>query len=109
MEKCSRMRVPSTAIYRNGTFPRSQHMSSWYVSNVTNMSRMFNQATSFNQDISKWNVSNVTDYEDQMFAGATVFNSDISKWNVSNVTNMTGMFSKQVPSTKISRDGRYPR
>jgi len=31
---------------------------------VTNMSRMFQNAISFNQDISSWSVSNVTNCED---------------------------------------------
>jgi len=34
------------------------------VSNVTDMSRMFEEATSFNQDLNSWNVSNVTNCED---------------------------------------------
>jgi surface protein len=37
-------------------------ISSWNVSNVTNMSSMFNGVTSFNADISGWNVSNVKFY-----------------------------------------------
>ena len=45
----------------------------------------------FNEDISKWNVSNVTDMS-HMFEGANQFNQSINKWNVSNVINMSGMF-----------------
>ena len=41
-------------------------------------------------DISNWNVSNVTDMSD-MF-NDTEFNGDISKWDVSNVTDMSDMF-----------------
>ena len=45
----------------------------------------------FNENISSWNVSNVTNMEG-MFKSAWKFNQDISKWNVSNVTNMKDMF-----------------
>ena len=38
----------------------NQDLSSWDVSNVTNMYGMFENATSFNQDLSAWDVSNVT-------------------------------------------------
>ena len=59
----------------------------WNVSKVTNMSKMFEDAKAFNQDISKWDVSNVTNMN-YMFGGALAFNQDISNWDVSNVTNM---------------------
>lgn len=52
---------------------------------------MFDDATSFNGDISDWDVSNVTDMR-YMFQGATSFNGDISGWDVSNVTSMYAMF-----------------
>ena len=66
-------------------------ISSWDVSNVTNMSRMFFMCESFNSDISSWDVSNVTDM-DSMFSNCMSFNQDISNWDVSNVTGMSGMF-----------------
>jgi surface protein len=61
-------------------------------SGITDMSRLFFDNTSFNQDISGWDVSNVTNMS-EMFSGATAFNGDISSWEVSKVTNMGGMFS----------------
>ena len=67
-------------------------ISSWDTSNVTNMSNMFNGATSFNQNISGWNVSNVTNME-SMFNGANAFNQDLNSWVVTNVTNMSNMFN----------------
>ena len=35
-------------------------INNWDVSNVTDMYRMFEEATSFNQPLNKWNVSKVT-------------------------------------------------
>ncbi|WP_434328764.1 BspA family leucine-rich repeat surface protein [Mycoplasma capricolum subsp. capricolum] len=63
----------------------------WDTSNVTNMSRMFWEATSFNQPIGNWDTSNVTNME-YMFYEAKNFNQSIGNWNTSNVTNMAGMF-----------------
>jgi surface protein len=48
-----------------GTFSLSQFtgdISTWDVSNVTDMGGMFKESQ-FNGDISKWDVSNVTDIE----------------------------------------------
>ena len=71
----------------------NQNINSWNVSNVTSMFNMFNQATSFNQPIGKWNVNNVSNMS-RMFENATSFNQNIGSWDVSNVTNMRSMFSK---------------
>ncbi|MGH1387804.1 BspA family leucine-rich repeat surface protein [Kordia sp.] len=66
-------------------------INSWDVSNVTNMSYMFYGATSFDQDISSWDMSNVTNMS-YMFFEAESFNQDINSWDVSNVINMSYMF-----------------
>src|SRR3989339_555232 len=60
-------------------------------SSVTTTQQMFQDATSFNGDLSTWDVSNIHDMG-FMFAGASFFNSNISNWNVSSVANMNGMF-----------------
>ena len=67
----------------------NQNISSWDVSNVTNMAYLF-AFTDFNQPIGVWDVSNVTDMR-SMFHN-TPFNQDISSWDVGNVTNMQQMF-----------------
>jgi surface protein len=64
---------------------------SWNVSNVTDMSLMFNEALAFNQDVGSWDVSNVTTMNG-MFWNAEKFNQDKGSWDVSNVTTMDGMF-----------------
>jgi surface protein len=69
----------------------NQDISSWDISNVTNMRIMFFNASSFNQDISSWDTSNVTNMSN-MFRNADSFNQDISSWDTSNVTNMRLMF-----------------
>jgi len=69
----------------------NQDLSTWDVSKVYNMSSMFDGARAFNQPLSTWNVSQVTNMWD-MFAGATSFNQALSTWNVSKVTDMSFMF-----------------
>ena len=70
----------------------NENISKWDVSNVTNMSNMFNNTFSFNQNINNWNVSNVKNMSG-MFKNAISFNQNINNWNVSNVTNMSYMFN----------------
>ena len=72
------------------SFDFNQDISSWDVSNVTNMHAMFYEC-SFNQDIGSWDVSNVSDMG-SMFRGSYRFNQDLSSWDVSNVTDMSYMF-----------------
>lgn len=69
----------------------NQDISTWDVSNVTDMSAMFSDATQFNQDIINWDVGNVRNMS-EMFQGASSFNQLLKSWDVSNVTDMFWMF-----------------
>lgn len=69
----------------------NQDISSWDVSNVTNMQRIFHEARIFNQNIEYWKVGNVTNMEG-MFYNAFNFNQNLNLWNVENVTDMSYMF-----------------
>ena len=62
-----------------------------FTSSVTDMSSMFNSATSANPDVSNWNVSAVTSMLG-MFLSAIIADPDVSDWDVSKVTDMSGMF-----------------
>ena len=59
-------------------------VGTWDVSAVTDMSAMFKDAASFNEDISDWDVSEVTDMT-QMFEGAKAFSQPLTNWDVSKV------------------------
>jgi surface protein len=69
----------------------NQDIGNWDVGNVTTMGAMFQNASAFNQDIANWDVSNVTSMN-AMFYNASAFNQDIGNWDVSNVTGMSSMF-----------------
>ena len=67
-------------------------MPDWDVSNVTDMSNMFDGVSDFNADISSWDVSNVTNMS-YMFRSATSFNQNISSWCVTNIDSEPTEFS----------------
>jgi len=67
-------------------------INEWDTSHITNMSNLFEEMDTFNDDISNWNVSNVTNMS-YMFSNASLFNQYIGNWNISNVTNMDYMFN----------------
>jgi surface protein len=90
----------SKVIDMGGVFYRTQFnqdISSWDVSNVTDMRSMFSgdvisgNFTPFNQDISLWDVSNVTNM--RYIFHASSFNQSIGNWDVGKVTDMSNMFS----------------
>ncbi|WP_431121591.1 BspA family leucine-rich repeat surface protein [Flagellimonas flava] len=62
---------------------------------VTDLTSMFEDATSFNADLDNWNVENITNMKD-MFSGTSLFNGDISNWDVSKVENMSYMFDEAI-------------
>ena len=78
----------------------NQDISTWDVSNVTNMNGMFANATSFNQDIGNWDVSNVTImqgvFNSNNSQAPSSFNQDIGDWDVSSVVDMNYMFTSAV-------------
>ena len=76
----------------NGASSMNENINHWNVSHVINMSNVFSGATAFNQPLSNWNTSAVTNMNG-MFAYATAFNQPLSNWNTSAVTNMSNMFT----------------
>ena len=64
------------------------------LSGVTDMSNMFDSASSFNGDLSSWDVSKVTDMVWHVHQSPTDFNGrPLNSWDVSSVTNMNDMFT----------------
>ena len=87
---CTSLVTDMSDLFKDNSF--NKNISSWDVSNVTDMHNMFNGAYSFNQDLNSWDVSKVTDMIG-MFYNASDFNGDIGSWDVSKVTDMTAMFN----------------
>jgi len=82
----------------------NQDISGWDVSNVTDMSGLFKGNDKFNQNISGWDVSNVTTMK-EMFNGAENFNQPIGNWDVSKVTDMSFIFGTYYASSvKFNQD-----
>ena len=68
------------------------HISSWDTSGVTDMTKLFHKANTFNDPIDNWNVSNVVKMNG-MFSKTQCFNQPVANWDVSSVIHMNGMFS----------------
>ena len=88
--------IPSTVTNISRMFYKAtsfnDDISTWDVSHVTNMYGMFYYASSFNRDIGNWDVHNVQSMS-SMFHSASSFNQDIGNWNVSNVMWMQNIFN----------------
>ena len=67
------------ATFLNSEVDASDNVANWNVSNITNMSRMFQNAAVYNGPVGTWDVSNVIDMS-SMFSGAAVFDQDLSAW-----------------------------
>ena len=66
-------------------------LNSWNTANVTNMSYMFFNCEKFNQPLDQWNTENVTNMS-YMFNNCVKFNQPLNNWNTENVTNMSTLF-----------------
>ena len=84
--------VTNMSFMFEGAYQINPNVSSWDVSNVTNMQNMFSMAEIFNRDLSAWNVANVTNMNG-LFYGALNFNGNISTWNTISSTDMGNMFN----------------
>ena len=70
----------------------STNGTKWVMTGCTNTSNMFNNNTTFNQNIGNWDTSNITDMS-SMFRDASAFNQEIRSWDVSSVTDFNDMFN----------------
>jgi hypothetical protein len=66
-------------------------IGSWCVTDITDFSKIFLNATDFNEDISDWDTSNAKTMHG-MFEFATSFNQPLETWDTSGVENMKAMF-----------------
>ena len=73
----------------NSTF--NQDISSWDTGQVTAFEKMFRNAISFNGQLNNWDTAKVTNMA-MLFNGATLFNQPIGSWDTAQVTTMEGMF-----------------
>ena len=72
---------------RNAIIKKYGKIEDWNTSEVTDMSCLFCQYYTFDEDISKWNTSKVTNMSGMFFHNYK-FNKPIGGWDTSNVTIM---------------------
>ncbi len=80
-------------MFRNASSLKAEesNMNRWDVSTVNDMSALFFGAKKFNKKIGKWNVKNVDDMS-SIFFEASNFNRNIGDWNTGNVNSLTSAF-----------------
>ena len=66
-------------------------IADWDTSQVTDMSRLFADATTFNEPLTRWDTSNVRSMSG-MFGYASAFNQQLDHFDTSRVTQMSSMF-----------------
>ncbi|QVK05835.1 BspA family leucine-rich repeat surface protein [Mycoplasma mycoides] len=77
--------------FQNLESSKIDNLDKWDTSNIKFLTKTFDGASKFNQDISSWNVSNVIDMT-EAFSGATKFNQNLNPWDTSKVKSMKGLF-----------------
>ena len=75
----------------------NSNINHWDVSTITNMNGIFREADNFNQSLNSWDVSSVSNFSAAFasFAGVAVFNGNISSWDMSSCENTSNMFYNQ--------------
>ena len=76
---------------RGGAMVKYGPIADWDTSQVTDMSNLFMNATTFNEPLTRWDTSNVGNMSD-MFYNASAFNQPLAQFDTRNVRNMIGMF-----------------
>ena len=79
----------------NQTF--NQDISSWDVSSVKNMQGLFQNAQAFNQDIGYWDISSMNDQNgvNQLFDNAGSLNQDLSYWCFPTGSNANNIYQNR--------------
>ena len=90
-------------VFRNCDALTTPDFSNWDTSTVTNMHSAFWKCDLFNGNIEGWVHSNVTTVS-RMFLDNTSFNQDLSSWDVSGVTNWNE-FMRNADAFDSSMDG----
>ena len=80
----------------------NDNISSWDTSSVTNMYSMFQQTDTFNQNIGLWDTSSVTNM-DSMFTETDSFNQDLSLWCVVNIPTGPPSFDFEAAAWTLPR------
>ena len=88
---CTSGIVDMNNLFQNATSFNGD-ISHWDTSSVTGMTAMFNNASVFNRDLGNWDTSSVSNMT-SMFNNASAFNRDLGNWDTSSVSNMTAMFN----------------
>jgi surface protein len=83
---------PTQSIFIDSTHtPYYGHIADWDTSQVTDMSELFKDKTTFNDALTNWDTSSVTNMS-YMFRGCSIFNQPLDNWDTSKVTTMFNMF-----------------
>jgi hypothetical protein len=86
------MVVDAGSMFQSALSFTGKGLMHWNTSSMTYMQAIFNEAGSFNSDISTWEVSGVVNMT-SMFAFANKFNSNLQLWNVANVESFGYAFN----------------
>ncbi|WP_301389864.1 BspA family leucine-rich repeat surface protein [Enterococcus entomosocium] len=87
-------------MFHNTSSLRELDVSTWDLSNVTSLERMFSNSVVSQLDVSNWELSRVTNM-DSVFFASNIESVPVDNWDVSNVRTMQGMF-RHSPIKKLN-------